>query len=139
MAAMRWAALPAFLLLVFLPSCQHAVPIADTAMPAAEIPTTRASATTAAWQGPRPPDWEHIRKVAEAQRRGLWPPVKARRYSVYVFQDERWKRINTVDSIDSADALRRTIQVLPEDFYDLPIAILPADDKVPPIDQNAAH
>ena len=137
--SMRPVTLPAILLLLLLPSCQHAAPIGDTAKPVADAPTSRPVPTTAAWQGPRPPDWEYTRKVADAQRRGLWPPVKARRYSVYVFQNERWRLINTVDSIDTADALRRTIQVLPEDFYDLPIAVLPADDNVPPIDQNAAH
>ena len=39
----------------------------------------------------------------------------------------------------SADALRKAIQVVADDFYDLPIAVLPADDNLAPIEKNAIH
>ena len=137
---MRCAAiLAAFLTLVT--SCHQEGPNRPVRAETPETKPTRAAETReSAWNGARPTwDWQYDRKVAEAKRQGKWPPLKARKYRVYLFQDQRWKVAATVDSFDSADALRKAIQFIPEDYYDLPVAVLPADENLPAIDTKLPY
>ena len=129
-------ALGLVIVVCLIPSCQQDIQQGSSK---SRLGETRPSETEPTWSGARPIDWEYRQRVADARRRGMWPPVKERKYRLYVFQDQKWRGLALLDSIDSADALRKAVKLIPEADYDQPIAIVPADAGLPPISSSGAN